>query len=923
MGFGRAALVCASLVRALLILLRLFVLPLLSVPLLPVLLLAGLPAASAEDEQRFEISIAAQPLALALQELAEQVDIQIVFFSGATEGLTASPISGSFTRLEALRALLAGTGLRYVFLNSDAVAVQPVPEAATAPEPAADGVRPREPAAVADFAVTPEAPAGAFAMEEIVVTGTAARSRTKYESSVGISTFDRADIGRQSPTSTADLISAVPGFWVESTSGTTQGNVFARGIVQDGGYRYVALVEDGLPVYPVFELSFYNPDQFIRVSESIARVEVVRGGTAPVFTSGAVGGTINFVNERAVSAPVLRVKAAWSDYDSRALDAYWSAPLAGSWWVSAGAYRRSSDGVRYPGYVADEGGQVRFELARATQRSEVAIYAKYIDDRSLFAVPIPLTGSPENPTAVDGTTAGTYSLHSEDMQSAGLPASADEVGLSDSDLADGIHPRLLSAGARIDLRWDSGISLSSHGRFTDGDVSFNAIFTGAVPVTGQEFAAARGVTPAYSYIAGGEAFDAGLLVQNHGHWAVHKDYRALQNDTRLNFGWSRHDIAIGAYLADFSMSDRWSLGNLLLTDVRDQPQRLALPGVTDPQGFTQYSFLNLLADYEGRLAALYVSDEWNVSDRLRLDFGARLDWTDIEASISRGREDVDLDGDPATTYDRASLAGEDRDRHDEQFSHTGFSAGFNYELARYGLAGQHALFGHLTGSAKLPHFDDIRNGITDKDRVSNVEFGYKASGDDLAVFLTAFRTDFDNVPFNDILLDGSIVVRRARTRTYGIELEGVYEPVDSVGLQFALTLQDPEYREFSGATLDNSGKQVRRIPKVMARLVPSVRFANGRGRAWFSMAHVGERFANDENTVALPAYLKLDAGVEYTLGEHWSAQLNVDNLSNEAGLTEGNPRTDVHAGGIGPLYNARALFGRSLAFAVRYSFHAG
>ncbi|HEX5786743.1 MAG TPA: TonB-dependent receptor [Woeseiaceae bacterium] len=884
-----------------------------------------------DDEQRYDISIPAQPLAQALQQLAEQADIQVVFFSGATEGLMAGAISGTYTRVEALDVLLAGTGLRYVFLNSDSIAIQPVPDessgASTAGEPAAETADPGLDG-VTDLAVTPETPTGAFAMEEIVVTGTAARSRTKFESSVGISTFDRAEIARLAPSSTAELVSAVPGFWVESTAGTTQGNVFARGIVQDGGYRYVGLVEDGLPVYPVFELSFYNPDQFIRASESTARVEVVRGGTAPLFTTGAVGGTINFVNEKAWAAPALRAKAGWTDFDSRAVDAYWSTPLAGSWWASAGGYRRSSEGVRYPGYVADEGGHVRLELARVTQRSELSLYAKYLDDRSLFAVPIPLRGSPDNPAAVDGTSAGEYSLHSADLRAAGLPASAAEVGLDDSDLADGIHPRLLTAGARLGLDWDSGVSLSSHARFSDGDVSFNGIFTGAAPVTGAEFAAEHGVAPDFSYIAGGAPFEPGFLVQNHGHWAVHKDYRALQNDTRVNFAWQQHEIAVGAYLADFSMHDRWSLGNLLLTDVRDQPRRLALPGVTDPEGFTQYSFLNLLADYDGRIGALYVADEWSVNERLRVDVGARFDWTNIEASISRGQDGVDLDGDPETTYDVASLAGSERDRYDESFDYTAISAGFNYELGEPrgeagGLGRRHALFGHVTRSAKLPHFDDIRNGVMVMDRVINVELGYKLAADDLAVFLTAFRTGFDNVPFNDILLDGSIVVRRAKTRTFGIELEGVYEPVDSVDVRFAVTLQDPEYREFSGASVDNSGNQVRRIPEVMARVVPTIRFAHGRGRAWLTVSHIGERYANDENTLKLPAYLKLDAGVEYTFGERWSAALNVDNLANEAGLTEGNPRTDVHAGDIGPVYNARPLFGRSLALAVRYSFRSG
>jgi hypothetical protein len=36
-----------------------------------------------------------------------------------------------------------------------------------------------------------------------------------------------------------------------------------------------------------------------------------------------------------------------------------------------------------------------------------------------------------------------------------------------------------------------------------------------------------------------------------------------------------------------------------------------------------------------------------------------------------------------------------------------------------------------------------------------------------------------------------------------------------------------------------------------------------------------------------------------------------ENLTDEVGLTEGNPRTDVGAGGIGAVYMARPLFGRS------------
>lgn len=876
-------------------------------------LLAVAAPSHARAEQGFEISIPGQPLGSALQVLAQQLDVQVVFFSGATEGLDAPALAGRYTRREAFEAILEGSGLRYVFLNENSVGIQPAPRE---PQPLAVASR-RAPSGPPRIAPSAE-PAEAFGMDEIVVTGTASRARTKFESSVAISTFTRGDIARRAPSSTADLIAAVPGFWVESTAGTTQGNVFARGIVQDGGYRYVGLVEDGLPVYPVFELSFYNPDQFIRPSESTARVEVVRGGTSPIFTSGAVGGTINFINEAPPRRPENRIKAAISDFGSRLVDVYWGAPLSDGWRLSAGGYLRQSDGIRDPGYPADRGGQLRTDLLRKFDGGTIELYARYLDDRSLFVVPIPLRGDPSNPVAVDGSPAGEYSLHSSDIRAAALPPSAAEVGLEGSDLADGIHPRLVTAGVDLSRHWPSGISLRSHTRYTDGDVTFDGLFTGDAPVSGETFAAARGVPPDFSFIATGGGFSPALLVQNHGHWAVAKQFRALQNDSRVSFAAEAHELSLGVYAADYSMADRWSLGNLVLTDVRDRPQRLFLPGVTDAAGFTRYSFLNLRADYDARAWALYAADEWRVHERLRLDLGLRYDHENVSAAISNGVAGVDLDGDPATTYDRAALAGPERRFIGAAFHHLGWSAGFDY-----GLKDGQALFGHFTRSAKLPHFDDIRNGIRTKDRVSNAELGYKVSFDELALFLTAYRTDFDNVPFTDILVDGSTVVRRAETRTLGLELEGIYEPVDTVALQFSVTLQDPRYRKFTGTSVDNSGNRVRRIPQSMVRLVPSVEFAAGRGRAFLSLAHYGERFANDENTIRLPSYLKLDAGVEYAFNDSWTAQLNVDNLSNEVGLTEGNPRTDVGAGSLGQLYNARALFGRSLQLAVRYDLHTG
>ncbi|HEY5809740.1 MAG TPA: TonB-dependent receptor [Povalibacter sp.] len=878
-----------------------------------------------------DFDIPAQPVATALRVYAEKTGEQIVFFSEVGAGRQSASVEGRFTSDEALQKLLNNTGLKARRINSRTISISadnetvrtdPVELAALEPLRLAQAGAAAAPAVAPAAAPAPQVAPGEtressalFGTEEIIVTGTAVSERTKFDSSVAISTFDADAIAQQAPASSADLISAVPGFWVESTAGTTQGNVFARGIIQDGGYRYVALMEDGIPIYPVSELSFYNPDQFVRVDETVSRVEALRGGTAPIFTPGAVGGAINFVTIEPGNVASGVVKFGMSDYAMYRSDFAWSAPISDDWGVALGGYYRSSDGGRDPGYTADEGGQFRLKFLRQFEGGELEFFAKYINDSSLFAVPIPLQGSPSNPDAINGQDAGTYSLHSTDLVRAGLPASAAEVGLQGSNLEDGIHPELATGGFRF--RWDINdtVTFTNLARYTDGSVRFDGIFPGGAPTTGVEFAASAGVAANFTYADTGQPYDAQQFVQNHGHWVVNKEYQALQDDVRFGFKLGANNLTLGAYYADYSMDDQWSLGNLLLMDVHDQPRRLLLAGATDPEGFTQYSFFNLLAGYDAKEWSLYLSDEWQATDALRIDVGVRYDDEDIDASISNATN-VDLDGNPATPWDNAtSQAGSGRTSSSHGFDATGYSFGFNYEFTS-----SQAMYGHYTDAAKLPHFDDVRNGVLVEDNVTNIELGYKVSVSSLALFATLFQTEFDNVPFQDILANGSTVVRRAKTQTRGVELEGEWLPVSQFNVRFNVTWQQPEYEDFSGSTIDNTGNTIRRIPEVMGKLTPTWYFMDSRGRVYMTYSYVGKRYANDENTIVLPSYSKVDAGVMFQVSDGFSVQLSGDNLTDEVGLTEGNPRTDVGAGGIGAVYMARPLFGRSFMGSATFKF---
>ena len=91
------------------------------------------------------------------------------------------------------------------------------------------------------------------------------------------------------------MLRYVPGFTrVESSGGEVNENITMRGIL---GVEYVAFLEDGLPVFPTMHTFFMNADNLFRFDENIDRMEVVRGGSSPLFGSNTPGAIVNFINK--------------------------------------------------------------------------------------------------------------------------------------------------------------------------------------------------------------------------------------------------------------------------------------------------------------------------------------------------------------------------------------------------------------------------------------------------------------------------------------------------------------------------------------------------------------------------------------------------------------------------------------------------
>jgi len=124
-------------------------------------------------------------------------------------------------------------------------------------------------------------------IEEIVTIGTPGGAGIdKRDISFAVSTIDDAEIEKFSPKSTADLLKAIPGVWVESSGGVSGANIDVRGLPGGGDAPFVTMTLNGTPLFGTEMLSFFEQSTIFRIDETISSVEGLRGGPGAVFGKG-------------------------------------------------------------------------------------------------------------------------------------------------------------------------------------------------------------------------------------------------------------------------------------------------------------------------------------------------------------------------------------------------------------------------------------------------------------------------------------------------------------------------------------------------------------------------------------------------------------------------------------------------------------
>lgn len=803
-------------------------------------------------------------------------------------------------------------------------------------------------------------------VEELVVTGRAgSAAQRKIEASYAVTVVGEEKLRMQSPPSVAEVLKNVPGLWVEASGGVGGANIRARGIPIEG-FAAIALQEDGLPVQHDGGLGFLNTDFSFRMDETVNRVEVVRGGPSSIFASYAPGGTINFITRKATLPFEGLAKAEIGDWGYWRGDA-WVGGMAGGFRLGLGGYYRQDDGVRDPGFDANKGGQVRFQVGRDFDNGSIDFNVKHIDDNTIFYLPVPLTFDSNGDTAEIpgfdaqyGTLAGPETERLTFRTNRG-PFVFDQGKGSDLQLTQ------YTLQGTLEI---AGWQIKEGFRYRTSDLTRSAFFPNTPVLATARIAQDQGRAPAGStgrltYVNGGQAFD---VANQNGTGLVMDAFLRTQditldetiNDLRFTrtfgFGGQRHNVAFGVYYAKAEESF-FQQGAAVLVDVRDNARLLNLTYVNaagatvatmTENGFSRYGTQFNNAEGESETWALYAADEWNVTDRLRIDFGAR--WERIELSgRNEGSSTVNLNQSPTFADDNAIGGNGVFTPLDRNFDDWGASVAVNYQFAP-----DLGAYARYTKGFRLPSLGDFITNPTRTDPRSSTsdlfEAGVKVDRPMFTVYLTGFLTKFDSQGFSETRFDqatNSFVSRTefASTETYGVEFEGTVRPTEMFDASFNVTLQDPHLGKFifnervakvagacplpsdtltAGADClrarDFTDHTIVRTPKVSVRLTPGVNLLDGRLRAELDLQYYGKRFSDLANTLTIPDYYLLNAQVRWNVTDSVTLYGYGTNLTNEIGLTEGNPRSGQFISGEAGsrYYLARPELGRTFKAAVLY-----
>lgn len=728
-------------------------------------------------------------------------------------------------------------------------------------------------------------------IEEVIVTGVA-RPTTKFESSASVTALGTDDMMNYAPRSTAEILRNIPGIQSESSSGDANANVKVRGMpISAGGAKYVSFQEDGFPMLLIGDISFATADTWLRADSTLSTVQSIRGGTATTQAFNSPGGIINFISKDGSTEGGSVSLTAGLDYDSLRLDAGYGGELSGDWTYHVGGFFRNGEGPRDSATDIEDGYQVKATVAGAFSRGSAKFHFKRLDDTVPTYLPIPAR-----------YTGGT---------------GFEEFGV---DFSEGT---LLAGFTDCAPRRNNAVECTSEGVEAEmtslavvADYDFTDIFSGEIrhrtaAIEGN-FASPFLTTPFDDPVAGPSQeivyFNTKI-----------NDMDNSFTELKLNADFGVVQAILGYAFVNQNVSTTWNF-NQYYVRLDGSFTRFDQGDSVNGVLYGNPAFGNCCTrayDFDVDAMAPYIALSGDIGDNLTWDASFRKNDNDVSGTFAESTVLIPLDvnGDgqvganeqQVPTIGAASVADYSQD-------FDSWSIGFNYALND-----EMALFANLAEGGSLAAPDRVTSNLdangnmapnSGHSEVQMAEIGFKWQFADGSFYITYFQADTDEE------LAFEVTTQEFLGNSYeasGFELEGDYDFGNGFAIQGSMTLTDSEIvKTASGA---NVGNTPRRQADYFFNITPSYTADNW--QAGLNFVGTDEVFIQDNNDLKFDSYVLTNAFGNYYVNDSFSVSLNVNNLFDEEGFTEGEEGSAT----AGDLLRVRPINGRTTSVLLRYDFY--
>lgn len=766
-------------------------------------------------------------------------------------------------------------------------------------------------------------------LEEVVVTGVV-NPRTKLKSSVSITTLDVKQVEQSAPRSTAEIFRTIPGIRSESSGGEGNANIAVRGVpISSGGSKYLQLQEDGLPVLLYGDIAFATADIFTRFDRNVAKIEALRGGSASTLSSNSPGGIINFISKTGKTEGGSLATTFGLDYNDFRTDLEYGARIGDGLYFHAGGFYRTGEGVRSPGFVANNGGQVKFNITKEFEKGSVTIYTKFLNDRAAAYMPMPVkvtgTNSSPNWESVSGYDATSGALQSVYLDhNVGLGPNGE---LRRAKVSDGMHPVSKSIGVSANFELAEGWKVTENGRFSSNSGLFIAPFPAEV-ASAATIANSFGAGSTLSYANDGTPFNNpnGLVARIHMFDTQLNNMDNFMNDLRLTKKFDKVGITAGYFKSIQNISMSW-LWNSYLQEVSDNNPRLI--NVTDASGnplsenglyaYGTPAWGNLARNYDTQynVAAPYANITFDATDKLSLEGGIRYDKGQVNGSFAGGTSRAfDINNDGVISVPEQNVFAVNTAKStavDYQYDYMSYTLGANYLIDA-----QQSVFARYSRGASAKADRILFSGLNylDGDKMNTLDFlnqaeiGYKRKFSKGYVYATFFSSK-TNEQGGYEATSNSIIDNDYKSM--GLELETSYNATENLNLRGGFTYTKAEIT--SGA---NEGNDPRRQPKMMYNFIPTYKFSQNKNAVGLSFIGQTKAYTQDSNQLVMDGFVIVNGFVEFQITKGLSLNVAGNNLLNTLAITEAEEGsiTDNAVNYV----RARPLPGRSVSMSLSYKF---